>query len=277
MSTPLSCPYCNALVPAPAGVQAGQMITCPRCDDRFRVLADAVPAATDTSPPPAAAPIVPPIFRRSNRVVAMVVLGVMVVMAMSGLTLALLTQGKRREHDKGIPGRAKRPRQLEVEVPQKVAPTAPLDLTALRYLPADCDVLLGIHMAEVLQEPAGRELLNLELPGLGTVEQSVLQKVERLTGLAMLDVGHLVLAARVNHKVIPPRLLIVVRTRAPYDQGRVCDRLRATTHPQAAGRPLYRFQQELLPLYDTGVLACPDEQTLVLGWQVLDLADMTVS
>ena len=58
------------------------------------------------------------------------------------------------------------------------------------------------------------------------------------------------------------------------DTRAVLTALKAKKHPAARGRSLYMFQQELLPLYTRGLVSFPNEQTLVLGWEVNNLADM---
>jgi hypothetical protein len=75
-----------------------------------------------------------------------------------------------------------------------------------------------------------------------------------------------------------PRLLVVIRTLRPYDAAALRSSLKAREHPSSRGRQgdgrVYMFQQELLPLYTQGMLTCPDDRTLVLGWQVPNVAEM---
>src|SRR6266511_3402703 len=151
----LTCPYCNAVVPLTGSVTAGQTLTCPRCEERFKALGDVkiAPSIPLLSPAPLA-----PARRLSNRALALTVVGVMLLMAAGTTIFALLTEKERRENDKGLKHSRtwKRPPQLELEEPEPVSPVAPRDLDALQLLPGDLDVLAGVHVALVLQEKEGQ-------------------------------------------------------------------------------------------------------------------------
>src|SRR5262245_49014143 len=117
-----TCPFCNAEIAFRPGMTIGQKTVCPRCGETF-TLSAIPPAGAVPAPPPAPDPAS---LRRSNRLVAGIVLGVMGLMAATGLTYALLTQGVRREHDKSLPRRTRRGSDGE-RLP--VTPTAPSALT----------------------------------------------------------------------------------------------------------------------------------------------------
>jgi hypothetical protein len=114
-SEPLCCPYCNAYVSLPSGtVQEGQRLLCSRCGESFsfrgfprEAITESVPhRLTAYSPQPAAtSAVVPQLVRHtwSNRSVASVILGGMVVMAGIGILISLATQEVRRAHDAGLP------------------------------------------------------------------------------------------------------------------------------------------------------------------------------
>ncbi|HZT80039.1 MAG TPA: hypothetical protein VFA26_07455, partial [Gemmataceae bacterium] len=109
-AAPLSCPYCNALVPLPAGARSGQRLPCPRCGEAFAYHGPDAEAVSPTPPalPPnrldlSAGPALAAGRRRPNWLVAAGVLGVMAVMALAGLLYALNTEGVRREHDWRLP------------------------------------------------------------------------------------------------------------------------------------------------------------------------------
>src|SRR4051794_28272173 len=99
-----SCPFCNAVVAIPATVKVGEMYPCPRCEERFKVLAgpaggEAHPAAHAAGSPPAAARQYPAAHaagspgdgrrRLSNRTLGLIVVGVMIFMAAGATVLAL--------------------------------------------------------------------------------------------------------------------------------------------------------------------------------------------
>jgi hypothetical protein len=261
----LTCPYCNAIVPLHGPIQAGQMLTCSRCEERFSALhsAQAAPPSSSASSAP-----VPIRNRLSNRSVALLVVLVMGVMAAIGTTFALMTQKQRRANDHGLKQSrsGKRPRQEDLEKEPAVSPRAPLDLDALSLLPPDLDVLAGVHVALVLQEPEGRRLFQRDVPGLkGSIESRLLKRLKELTGLAAEDIDHLVVGARI--KEFPPSLVLAVKTLADYEPAKLVKRLRAEPHSQARGAKVYHFRQELLPTQSSGLLNCLDERTLLLAWE----------
>src|SRR5262245_17961574 len=112
-----TCPFCNAVVAIPAMTAPGQMLTCSRCDERFKLLGSA--EAPTSSPGPASLPglakITAPRRQLTNGHLALIILGVMAVMAAAGTVLALMTQKYRRENDTGLKQSrsGKRPRQLD--------------------------------------------------------------------------------------------------------------------------------------------------------------------
>jgi hypothetical protein len=110
-----NCPYCNSAVAVPDGLSSGQRISCTRCGESFAYRAISVPnTAVTTAPSPGysarkpgglAGPSVveAPVRPLSNRTVALLVVGVMIVMASIALLFALDTESVRREHDHHLP------------------------------------------------------------------------------------------------------------------------------------------------------------------------------
>src|SRR5947207_1581386 len=92
----ISCPFCNATFNSDQPRQAGARMLCPRCGELLPVhLAGTLShLAAPTSPAP-----LPQSVRLTNRKVALVVVGVMLLMAAAGLTLALATVKWRRQND----------------------------------------------------------------------------------------------------------------------------------------------------------------------------------
>src|SRR5436190_18487445 len=108
-----SCPFCNAVVAIPATVKAGEMFPCPRCEERFKVLAGPASGITSELPaltrpgsplPALTQPGAPGGGRRrlSNRTLGLIVVGVMLFMAAGATVLALATKDSRRANDSGI-------------------------------------------------------------------------------------------------------------------------------------------------------------------------------
>jgi hypothetical protein len=309
---PLTCPYCNARVPAPGPSEARPRIPCPRCGETFTYR----PAdSTAPAPAPAAAangtPAAPRLlrsvpthvavqlgilsvvvvlaslalriafpdsattrtafpfmfllgavgaiaaawlwyFRRphTNGATALFVLGNMLLVALIALPYALLTTGFRRSNDP--PPR----RDLNLSGPGKSGEgRGPAELAALGYLPADSNLLVGVHVTDLLREPAGKEFLaNPSWRPLGLA----LGQVEKWTGLKQEAIDHVALGARTDGL---PQLTVVVRTARPYDpvSFRVLhDESKPTEHH---GRLLYPL---LLRPVGQGALWCVDERTLLL-------------
>src|SRR5262249_54991934 len=149
----LTCPYCNARQPPQAGLTAGQRVTCPRCGEAFKVtttpaFTPEAPASLPTPPAPSAPPAVRTKPVRANRLVAGVILGVMRVMAGTGLTYALLTVQQRREHDRALPRKSRRPWLTDQPTAGDVVASA--DLAGLGYLPPPTGVVAALQVEELL-------------------------------------------------------------------------------------------------------------------------------
>lgn len=259
MSAIPTCPYCNAVVAFQPGLSAGQKVCCVRCGELFTLTS--VPPAPDSS-----SPVTAPPHRLSNRLVAGIVLGVMGIMAVTGLTYALLTQSVRREHDKSLPRKARRTGDEGDSSPQK-----PSSLVGLGYLPGDVNLIVAVQAAELLGSKEGKAWIDRALPLGGKLN---LETVAGWLGLEARDLDHVVLGlVLVNNKqeanVTPPAYL-VVRARRPISLKRVLDAVKA-------GRPLeqrlsndekrsvYPFKFKLgavsLPMH----LAQVDRRTFVIG------------
>jgi uncharacterized protein YbaR (Trm112 family) len=271
MTASLACPYCNSTVTVPAGTAAGQRVTCPRCGDAF-TLRESVPAADDAIQTgasqtgvqlaPERAP--PDVGRRrwSNRTVGATVLGFMVFMAMAGLALALWTVKDRRAHDTGLKARPHRPLAPPFEAPAEppAAAVAPDKLEALGYLPPGTDVVAALHMAELLALPAGQQLLRQPIPIGGGQYQA--ETLAGWTGLRPEDLDHLVVGMKMDESV-PPRVLLVARTRAPFDRDQLRSRLAGERLANASKKGTFLFwspgRQVQLAMY------CPDDRTAVVA------------
>ncbi len=264
----LTCPYCNARVPPAVGTRQ----TCPRCGESFAPLPQTgvqVPPglATAPAPPPCSLPILAGKPIRANRIVGGIVLGGMLLMALTGLTYALLTQHVRREHDKALPRRSHRPALPPLADEGKVEAVAPARLEALGYLPADTGIVAGIQMRELLASPAGKELRDRPIR-LGKTELR-LGALKQWLGLAVEDVDHAVLGVLVRDTDVAdltPPTHLVVRTSKPYDGERLRKAIEARQPreeraPGGGKRTLYTAKVSGLPV----TLWLADDRTIVLG------------
>jgi hypothetical protein len=190
---------------------------------------------------------------RTNAATALFIVGNMLLVALLVLPFALLTTDFRRSHD--------RPRKSDLNLggPGKDgksgAGRAPAELAALGYLPADSNLIVGVHVAELLREKAGKEFL--ENPSWKPLELA-LRQVERWTGLHKDIIDHVALGARTDGF---PRLTVVVQTLVPYDPASFRVLLDESKPMEHHGRLLYPL---LLRPIGQGALWCVGEHTLLL-------------
>jgi hypothetical protein len=214
-------------------------------------------------------PVAPPLQRRfSNLTLALIVLGGMAVMAAAGWIFALATKDERRANDYGLKRQRslKRPRQRDLPDDIRIDPMPPLEMSALKLLPADVDVLAGVHVSSVLQTAEGERLLQREVPGLGgSVEKKVLNRLGEITGLEPEQFDHIVLGARVRDVTVT----VAAKTRIGYDAARIIKNLHAEVLKKNGEQTIYKFRQELLTREGNGLLRFEkDGRSLVLAWGV---------
>ena len=264
---PQTCPYCNALVPDSSGTTAGQRVPCPRCGEAFTLRQPQPRGSADLQTAPTNSPSLVGVdldvdrrlrMRRTNRIVGAMVLGVMGFGAILSLTYALYSQPDRRAHDTRMPHKPRGPNLIEF--PTTPPSTSPAALEALRWLPADSNVVVGVQVAELRQTDAGRDHLK-HLSRIGKIDLNA-DLLQRWTGLKVEEVDHLVLGVKADDELLP-RMVLVVRTLHPYNADAVRTALQAERLPDANGKTLYKCKPRdggLAP-----VLWCADERTLVFG------------
>jgi hypothetical protein len=187
--------------------------------------------------------------------VARVVLGIMLGMALIGLGYALYTQSFRRANDTKLPPGAGVPAAR----PGPGGKSG--DLAGLGYLPADCVVVAGIRLAEVLRDPEGQKLWTKLRGGPAGM---VVDLLESKTGLHAEEIDHLALGLSPGDG--QPRLIVVVRTRSPYGSEALARALEPLKPQRYRGRSVYRFA---LASFGDGLLLRLSEDTLVLSLGIL--------
>ncbi len=200
--------------------------------------------------------------RWSNRLIAVMVIGLMLLMAGGGLVFMLLTQEQRRAYDTSRPPR--RPgKQRSVPEADSVPPVvsvAPDKLAALGYLPSGVNFLFAARIPELLTTPLGTQLLHEPLK-FGEL-QLRLEDLSEWVGFRMDQIDHFVFAARIDESV-PPPFSVVFRTAQPFDEQELRQRIKGTRVPSPSRKTLYSFR---VPQQDVQVNAwLADERTVVLS------------
>jgi hypothetical protein len=227
---------------------------CPRCGE-------AVPAARwpvdgaiqaglpsvksagirEGAPPGDKATAAKPDHASANRRTALVILGIMCAMGSIGLSYALCTTDIRQARHPWMP------KKLE-----PIAFRRPLDLPGLRYLPKDCKLVAGLHVAEMVgDEKAGKKLLAEPRPAI--LDWS-LKQIARTTGMTPEEIDHVVLGAADFSQ-----LVLVVKARGKVSLEKIAEAkpIRSEVYQN---KPLYEFS--LKPAGEA-LLWCVDDQTIV--------------
>jgi hypothetical protein len=146
----------------------------------------------------------------------------------------------------------------------EVRVVAPAALAALGYIPGDCDLVAGIHVAEINDDPTVRDFLRSSsfIPG-----GSDLSFITNWTSLRPQDIDHAVLGLRIQGVLIP-RFTLVVRTLRPYDAVALRKTSNASRWPGPSKREYYRVDSEKS---NRRYLWFPDDRTVVVGLKNEDL------
>ncbi|MSQ97052.1 MAG: hypothetical protein EXR98_21200 [Gemmataceae bacterium] len=231
------CPFCNAALPPLGAPSSAEKLPCPRCGEPVPAARWHVePTAIREGPPPLASPHATP----GNRPTALVVLGVMATMAVVGLGYMLWTVQDRRARD---------PKPLLAPVKFR----RPLELDGLGYLPKGSQIVVGLQIAELLEDrKVGKPLLDEpKRAGLDWV----LKQITRTTGMELTELDHVLAASALDIK--SPQLTLVVKTRRPIDLKKIAQAgpVESTLYQQ---EPLYQFT---LKPDGEALVWCIDERT----------------
>jgi hypothetical protein len=184
------------------------------------------------------------------------VLAVMTAMAVLALAFALSTQGFRRGVDSGI---AQKPRHAPpVQLEPLPGAVHPSQLEALGYLPTETDLILAIHVNDLLASPLAPRLLQEGIRARGL--DLSLNHLAQLTGLGLRDIDHLVIGLQLDAS-LPLHVWFIGRTREPYDAAVLLHKLSAQRVAEVTKRAVYRFQPKAMPLSLS--LFCPDDRTVI--------------
>lgn len=151
------------------------------------------------------------------------------------------------------------PPQAIVPAAAPARPVPPAELEALGYLPPRTNVIAAVHVAEALQTPPGKEFLDrfqLGRWGLTPAE------LEKWTSFKPDDIDHIVVGATLDTSGF--QLVIVAKTRQPYDEAKVRATIKTTTSTRQEDKKFYHFSPRALP-FDAVVWFPPRKDFLVIA------------
>ncbi len=221
-------------------------ISCPNCSESFpnRWVSDVgntgsgLPESKSALPASTTQPW-------SNRAVGLTILGIMLVSAGVGLAYALWSLPNRQGRHGKLPPHLVKPKLH-----------TPATLPALGYLPRDCNVVVGVHVAELTHHKRGQEII----AGL----RPLLERIKGWTGFDAKSIDHLAIGTRLSKSNLGT-LTIVIQTRSPYEFELLQDKHSSFDMLKHNDRPLFRLKRELAV---DGFLWCADPGTVVLVLRV---------
>ena len=171
----------------------------------------------------------------------------------------LYTQPFRRSNDKGIvKTNPKRRPPLDSIDSTDDTPTPPARLAALGWLPSETNLIIGVHVRELLANKEGNALLTQPVLGSGVTAQTLAGWI----GFSINEIDHIVIGVRGDKLLLTPTL--IVRTRQDYDSEALLQHLKATQVAGTDARPVYQFEQaHANPLFRTWFVCCVDKRTAV--------------
>ena len=249
----ISCPFCNSILLQDELHHIDGKVRCPRCGEPLPSgLTERVASVTVDRPAGR-----PPTAPWTNRSIGFAVLGVMALMAVAGLTLALLTVDARRKNDYRVKKSTAPPPAVE----------APGELAGLGFLPQEVNIVAAMQVAELLRDPEGKKLLAEPRPGFFDL---IFVAVQKWSALKAEDIDQIVVGTELKDKL--PQLTAIVKTRKPYDPAALAKALAPIEPTQHRGQALFRFAAQP----GECMLWCPEPRTLVLLFRLdaLNVADL---
>jgi hypothetical protein len=234
-----SCPYCNAALPALTAPPTGEKLPCPRCGEPVPAARWRVQTAVVAGEPPVRAQAVSaaPALRKT----AFIVLGIMFSMAVIGLAYALWTTKLRQARHPRMPDKL-----------EAIAFRQPTQLTGLGFLPKGTQIVVGLQIAEWLDDKVGKQLLEEPRP---MPIDWVLKQITRATSLKVEQIDHVIAASTLD-----TQLVMIVKTRQPYSLEKIVESAQPARSSTYQKMPLYEFA--LKPAGEA-MLWCVEERTMI--------------
>jgi hypothetical protein len=101
--------------------------------------------------------------------------------------------------------------------------TRPAELSGLGFLPNDTNVIAAIHVAQLMETPAGREFL-------AGRDAKLYQQLRSWAGLDSADIDHVIVGLKVDDNLIP-RVVAIFETTHPLVVSQVREKLKAGRLP----------------------------------------------
>ena len=308
---PLTCPYCNAVVPLPADAPAGRRVPCPRCGEAFTLRQLAPADSVDARAiPPTIAPrpdkrpsvyrgrddrwdglkdsfgriplwarivvqILEPLLEAAfrGRTHRQVLAAVLGVMGLMAAVGLAFALHTTADRRANDTRMPPPPRKSPLTQPVEPAPETPA------VSPAALEALHWLPPGVTVV--AGVQVAEMRRTDAG---RELLQRpfrvggveadparLEGWTGLKMDEIDHIVLGARAEDDVPPPAVL-VVRTVRPYNADAVKAALQAERLPDGGGKALYKVRPRGANLRP--VLWLADDRTLAFALLANHLQDI---
>jgi hypothetical protein len=139
--------------------------------------------------------------------------------------------------------------------PPSAGEVAPAELAGLGYLPADTDAVVAVHVAQMMDSirKSGDQ------SALRFMDDTKLSQLGPTAGLSPDTIEHVIVGLQL--KEFPPRPVVVVRTRYPYDGDQLRTRLNVSGTLERNGKALYRVRPQGLAV--GLVLWCPTDRDLI--------------
>ena len=249
------------------GLVVGQRIACPRCGDRFAVshMPTGEVGVSVARVPERVGPVPKPV--RANRILGGAIFGVMLLMAGVGLAYALATVQMRRDHDRALPRKQRKPWLIGTKPSDEEVAVSPAQLVGLRYLPSSTGFVAGLHGEDLLNGTLGKDLQSKSWK-IGPTEVS-LANVKEWTGLTIEDIDHIVVGVDIHDgddRDLTPPVHIVVHALRSDGANRIRVALKATSGrkgktPEGGERMVYSAKIGSLPVR----LWVADDRTVVIG------------
>jgi hypothetical protein len=196
MAATSTCPYCNALLP-PAS--AGGRVVCVRCGEAIpAALTEAVLGMSAAEPQPASVHARPSGFRWHPR-------GIVAAIFVVAAGVAAIWWGRNRSDSTSPATDSTR------------AAVRPAGMPGLGYLPPSTEVVLAIQLPLLLDRlgPEAAADPAKALKQMGLPEQ-IIETADKASGVGLDHVDHLVVGLSFARGALPPQLVIVLHTKAPF-------------------------------------------------------------